>query len=64
MGEFLDVIGFFFGFWMFIFSSTFRKNFIKKWKEDGWGQKIMTVTFEVIPSIIFGLLPLWLYLFI
>lgn len=59
-----EVIGFFFGFWLFIFSERFRIQFINEWKEGNWFNKLLALIFEIIPSILIGIvLPLYLILF-
>jgi len=55
-----EVVVFFFGFWLFIFSEKFRNQFIQDWKNDLLFNKFLTIIFEVLPSIFFGLvLPFW-----
>jgi hypothetical protein len=59
-----EIIGLFFGFWLFIFSTKFRTYFLKKWEEESWIENLLTVIFGIIPAILFGLLPFWLFLFL
>jgi hypothetical protein len=58
--EIVEVGGYFFGFWMFLFSPKYRKIIIDDWTSSGWGGKV-GILFGAISSIFCGVvIPLYI----
>ena len=60
MDDLLEFLGYFFGFWLFLFNPKFRAEFIRKWRESGIIGRLFVV-FDAAVSLLCGLfLPLYL----
>ena len=64
IGDEFDILGYFIGFWLFVFSKSFREIWVSEFKKSNWFGKFFDII-GAISSIIFGVLtPIGLIYFI
>ncbi|MCP4760919.1 MAG: hypothetical protein GY870_03995 [archaeon] len=58
--ELIEFAGYFFGFWLFLFSKKFRKYVINDWQTSGMLGKSL-ILFGTVSSVFCGVLvPFWI----
>ena len=54
-GEGLDLIAYFFGFWMFVFSRDFREDWLSDWAASSMLERVALVL-QAVGSILIGVI--------
>ena len=58
--DFIELLGYFLGFWLFIFNKKFREMIIADWKSSGVAGKFF-IPLGAISSLFCGVLvPIWI----
>jgi len=54
--DLIEPLGYFAGFWLFLFSPTFRAEVLRDWRERPWFLQVL-IPFEVAIATVVGLAP-------
>ena len=58
--DFLELVGYFLGFWLFIFSKKFRAIIVENWKSSGVFGKFFIILGAVSSFFCGVLVPVWI----